>query len=128
VLFPRVSADTFSINTDWMFLYSGCTAPLQGVQRRMGYKPLKERDFGQAEQFQDERLLGVNKEFARKGKRDYLQEGSRCWGSGSLGIKGNCKSHTELDLPKEMKRTTMRVHSRVNEKSMIEEVRDPSKQ
>lgn len=68
-------------------------------------------DFCEAEQFQDERVLGVNKEFTRNGKRDYLQESTRSWSSGSLGIKDNCKSQTELDLAKEMKRTTMRVQS-----------------
>lgn len=70
MLFPCVNADTFSIKMCLMFFYSGCAASPHVLKRRTGYKPLIDSDFWQAEQFQDERLLGVNKELTRNRKRD----------------------------------------------------------
>lgn len=76
--------------------------------------------FAKAEQFEDESLLGANKVLAKNGKRDYLQEGTSSWNSGNLGIKDNCKIQIEVGLATE---TAIIVHSHVNEKSIMEEMR-----
>lgn len=68
MLFPCVNADTFSMNMDLMFLYSGRTALPHVLKHRTGYKRFMDSDFCQAEQFQDERLLGVKKGFTRSGR------------------------------------------------------------
>lgn len=89
-----MNADTFSINIDFDVPLQWLTVSLHVLKCRIGYKLLMDSDFCQAEQFQAERFLEINKEFTTNGKMYYLQESTRPRSLGTSGIKDNCKSQT----------------------------------
>lgn len=74
MLFPCVSADTFSVRKDLRFPYSDYTASPHVLECKMHYQSLMDSDFHQTERFEDQRLLGVNREFIMNRKMNSLKE------------------------------------------------------